>query len=87
MATIWAGVDYARQPGVARRRYGGKMESARVRVRRYEQGGDINISFVRPKEGSLEGAYLTLPPETTKRLAYLLLAAVDAGVGELEIAM
>ena len=87
MATIWAGVDYARQPGARRRRYGGKLESARIRVRRYEQDGDINISFVRPTGGSLEGAYLALPPETTKKLAYLLLAAVDAGVGELEVAM
>ena len=86
MATIWAGVDYARQAGAARRRYGGKLDGARIRVRRYERGGDINVSFVRPEGGSLEGAYLTLPPETTKRLAYLLLAAVDSGVGELEVA-
>ena len=86
MATIWAGVDYAKQTGAARRRYGGKLDDARIRVRRYKPGGDINMSFVRPEGGSLQGAYLTLPPETTKRLAYLLLAAVDAGVGELEVA-
>ncbi len=86
MVTIWAGVDYTRQPGARRRRYGGKLDGSRIRVRRYERGGDINVSFVRPKEGSLEGAYLTLPPETAKRLAYLLLAAVDAGVGELDVA-
>ena len=86
MATIWAGVDYAREAGAARRRYGGKLDGARMRVRRYESGGDINISFVRPKGGSLQGAYLTLPPETAKKVAYLLLAAVDAGVGELDVA-
>ena len=87
MATIWVGVDYSRQAGAARRRYGGNLEGARFRVRRYEQDGAINVTFVKPKAGSLEGATLALPPDAAKKLAYLLLAAVDAGVGELEVAM
>ena len=86
MATIWVGVDYARQPGATRRRYGGNLEGARIRVRRYEQAGAINVSFVKPEAGSLEQATLALPPDAAKKLAYLLLAAVDAGVGELEVA-
>ena len=87
MATIWVGVDYLRQAGATRRRYGGNLEGARLRVRRYEQDGAINLSFVKPEAGSLEHATLALPPEAAKKLAYLLLAAVDAGVGELEVAM
>ena len=87
MATIWVGVDYLRQAGATRRRYGGNLGGARIRVRRYEQAGAINISFVKPEAGSLEQATLALPPDAAKRLAYLLLAAVDAGVGELEVAM
>lgn len=86
MATIWVGVDYLRQAGATRRRYGGNLEGARIRVRRYELAGAINISFVKPEAGSLEQATLALPPDAAKRLAYLLLAAVDAGVGELEVA-
>ena len=85
MSTIWVGVDYQRQAGAARRRFGGKLEGARIRVRRYEQDGAINVSFVKPEAGSLEQATLALPPDAAKRLAYLLLAAVDAGVGELEV--
>ena len=86
MATIWVGVDYSRQAGSARRRFGGKLDGARIRVRRYERAGAINISFVEPEAGSLRGANLALPPETAKTLAYLLIAAVDGGVGELEVA-
>ena len=86
MATIWVGVDYLRQAGATRRRYGGNLEGARIRVRRYEQAGAINVSFVKPGAGSLEQATLALPPDAAKKLAYLLLAAVDAGVGELEVA-
>ena len=85
MATIWVGVDYSGDAGSVPRRFGGDLDGALVRVRRYEPAGAIYVNFAEPKAGRLQAANLALPPDAAKTLAYLLIAAVDGGVGELEV--